>query len=388
MENLAKMFVQEVFEVLYSPVKAFKKIIEKRDFKGVILVLVLVVASMLISQYVVASKLLVETRTPEADDWTEMLVTPHNWTSNGSPSWDATDYQMGNQDGNYSISSLATDNTTIWLKLTDIEPVSCSEDGQKELFFWIKWVNEGESSPTSGTLKLFSGNEESYFESDITSFLTSSGEWANVTLNVGSGQDWTSYNSPDWQNITGLKFELNWPSSANLTMKIDGLFFRQFVPYLDAVGTGGVIQITLFSLGMPFIVDWILWSAILLVVAKVFQEDLGRWANLLVIIGYTYITYAIYTLVNTAFLASLPPITWYIDPSLAQAVLNELWIPLPAYTISLYLPVIGSIWTALLAAVVVRLMLDTNWRKALTIALVAFGLNFVLSPLVQLLIGF
>ena len=31
MENLAKMFVQEVFEVLYSPVKAFKKIIEKRD---------------------------------------------------------------------------------------------------------------------------------------------------------------------------------------------------------------------------------------------------------------------------------------------------------------------------------------------------------------------
>ena len=171
-------------------------------------------------------------------------------------------------------------------------------------------------------------------------------------------------------------------------MKIDGLFFRQFVPYLDAVGTSGVIQITLFSLGMPFIIDWILWSAILMLVAKLFQEDLGRWANLLVIIGYTYITYAVYTLINTAFLASLPPINWYLDPSLAQAVLNELWIPLPAYTISLYLPVIGSIWTALLAAVVVRLMLDTNWRKALTIALVAFGVNFVLSPLVQLLIGF
>jgi hypothetical protein len=388
MENLVKMFVQEVFEVLYSPVKAFKKIIEKRDFKGVILVLVLVIASMLISQYVVASKLLVETRTPEADDWTEMLVTPHNWTSNGSPSWDAADYQMGNDDGNYSISSLATDNTTIWLKLTDIDPVSCSEDGQKELFFWIKWVNEGESSPTSGTLKLFSGSEESYFEADITSLLTSSGEWANVTLNVGSGQSWTSYNSPDWQSITGLKFELNWSSSANLTMKIDGLFFRQFVPYLDAVGTGGVVQITLFSLGMPFIVDWILWSAILMVVAKLFQEDLGRWANLLVIIGYTYITYAVYTLVNTAFLTSLPPINWYLDPSLAQAVLNKLWVPLPAYTISLYLPVIGSIWTALLAAVVVRLILETTWSKALTIALVAFGVNFVLSPLIQLLIGF
>lgn len=382
------MFVQEVFEVLYSPVKAFKKIIEKRDFKGVILVLVLVIASMLISQYVTASKLSIETRTPETDDWTETLTTPYNWTSNGSISWDAADYQMGNDDGNYSISSSAPDETSIWLKLTDIGPISCSEESQKELFFWIKWINEGESSPTSGTIRLFSGSEDSYFESDIASFLTSSGEWANVTLNVGSGQGWTSNNSPDWQSITGIEFELDWSSSANLTMKVDGLFFRRFVPYLEAVGTGGVIQITLFSLGMPFIVDWILWSAVLLVVAKLFQEDLGRWANLLVIIGYTYITSAVYTLVNTAFIASLPPINWYLDSSLAQAVLNELWVPLPAYTVSLYLPVIGSIWTALLAAVVVRLMVDTNWRKALTIALVAFGLNFVLSPLVQLLIGF
>lgn len=382
-----KMFVQEVFEVLYSPVKAFKKIIEKRDFKGVILVLVLVIAAMIVSQYVIASKLMLETRTPENDDWTELLTNQHNWNSNGLLLLDDADYQMGNLDGNHSISSLATANRSIWLKLTNIETINCSEDDQKELFFWIKWINE-ESSPTSGTLKLFSGSEDSYFQSDLTSLLTSSGEWANITLDVGSDQGWTSNNSPDWQSITGMEFKLDWSSSANLTMKIDGLFFRKFVPYLEAVGTIGVIQITLLSLGMPFIMDWILWSAILLVVAKLFQEDLGRWVNLLVIIGYTYITYAVYTFLNTVFLASLPPIDWYLDPAIAQTVLTALWVPLPAYSLSLYLPVIGSIWTALLAAIVVRLMLETTWRKALIISLVAFGLNFVLSPLLQLLIGF
>ncbi|PVX26643.1 MAG: hypothetical protein CW716_05550, partial [Candidatus Bathyarchaeum sp.] len=378
-----KMFVQEVFEVLYSPVKAFKKIVEKRDFKGVILVLVLVISAMIASQYVVASKLSLETRTPETDDWTEMLTGQHNWTSNGLTLLDESDYEMINLDGNHSISSLVPEETSIWMKLTDIESISCSEESQKELFFWIKWINEEESSPTSGTLKLFSGSEDSYFESDITSFLSSSGEWANVTLTVGSDQGWTSSNSPDWQSITGLEFTLDWSSSANLTMKIDGLFFRKFVPLLETAGVGGVVQLGLLNLGVPFIMDWILWSAILLVVAKLFQEDLGRWANLLVIVGYTYITSAVYTLLNTAFIATLPPMNWYIDPVLTQAVLNELWVPLPAYTVSLYLPVIGSIWTALLAAVVVYQMVETNWRKALTISLVAFGVNFILSPLVQ-----
>jgi hypothetical protein len=382
------MFVQDVFEVLYSPVKAFKKIVEKRDFKGVILVLVLVIASMIASQYVVASKLSLETRTPEADDWTELLTGQHNWTSNGLPLLDESDYQMINVDGNHSISSLAPDETRIWLKLTDIEPISCSEESNKELFFWIKWINEEEISPNSGTLKLFSGSEDSYFESDMDPLLNSSGEWANVTLTVGSDQGWTSSNSPDWQSITGLEFTLNWSSAANLTMKIDGLFFRQFIPLLETAGVGGVVQLGLLNLGVPFIMDWILWSAILLIVAKLFQEDLGRWANFLVIIGYTYITSAVYTLVNTAFIATLPPLNWYIDPVLTQAVLNELWVPLPAYTVSLYLPVIGSIWTALLTAVVVRQMVETTWRKALIISVVAFGVNFILSPLVQLLLGF
>jgi hypothetical protein len=382
------MFVREVFEVLYSPVNAFKKIVEKPDFKGVALVLVLVVSSMILSQYVVASKIILETRTPETDDWTELLTNQHNWTSNGSLLLDDADYKMGNVDGNHSVSSSVSSGTSVWLKLTDIGSIDCSEAGQKELFFWIKWTCEGELSPSSGVLKLFSEGEDSYFESDITALLNSSGEWANATLPVGSNQGWTSNNSPDWQSITGVEFKLEWSSSANVTLKVDGLFFRNFVPFIESVGFGGVIQLASLNLIMPFFMDWILWAAILVVVAKLFQENLGRWTVLLVIIGYSFIATVVYTLVSTALIATLPPLHWYLDPAVTQTLLNEMWGPLPAYQLSLYLPLIGSIWTTALAAVVVRLMLQSTWKKALTITVIAFGINFVISPLVQLFLGF
>jgi hypothetical protein len=382
------MFVREVFEVLYSPVNAFKKIVEKPDFKGVALVLVLVVSSMILSQYVVASKIILETRTPKTDDWTELLTNQHNWTSNGSLLLDDADYKMGNVDGNHSVSSSVSSGTSVWLKLTDIGSIDCSEAGQKELFFWIKWTCEGELSPSSGVLKLFSEGEDSYFESDITALLNSSGEWANATLPVGSNQGWTSNNSPDWQSITGVEFKLEWSSSANVTLKVDGLFFRNFVPFIESVGFGGVIQLASLNLIMPFFMDWILWAAILVVVAKLFQENLGRWTVLLVIIGYSFIATVVYTLVSTALIATLPPLHWYLDPAVTQTLLNEMWGPLPAYQLSLYLPLIGSIWTTALAAVVVRLMLQSTWKKALTITVIAFGINFVISPLVQLFLGF
>jgi hypothetical protein len=380
------MGIREIFEVLYSPVKGFKKIIEKPDFKAVILVLALVIASMVISQYVVASKLNLETRTPENDDWTETLTNQHNWTSNGVLLLDATDYMIGNTDGNHSISSSVTAET-VWLKLTDIGSINCSEDDETELFFWIKWINEGELSPTNGSLKLFSGSEDSYFEADIASLLGSSREWANATLNVGSNQGWISNNSPDWQSITGIEFKLDWSSSANLTLKIDGLFFRKFVSLVATGEFNALLPSIIIQAVLSVSMDLLIWSAILLIVAKVFQEELGAWAKLVVVVGYSYITAVVYTLVSAAFISTFPPINAYLDAAILQNVLNELWVPLAAYQVYLYLPLVGSVWLALLASVIVRLLTQTTWRKALLIGAVAFGIKIVLNPLLQMFLG-
>ena len=321
---MLKLVGREVFEVLYSPVNAFRKIIEKPDLKAVLLVLLLAIASTVVFQFIYNSKQLYENRAPEDDDWTESLTNSHSWVSNGLTSLDGADYQMGNSDGNHSVTSSVVNETSIWLKITDFDSINCSgEKGYNELFFWIKWVNEAETFPSSGTLRLFSGSEDSYFESTITEFSTSSGEWTNTTLNVGSEQDWSSSNSSDWQNITGIEFRLVWLDSANLTIKVDGLFFRNFVSPIEAIGFSGAMLSLFVSVAFSVAMNWILWAGIVIIVSKLFGEELGRWNVVFIIIGHAFIVTTVYTLVSALAFSSLPVLSLPLDYDLQIAVFNE-----------------------------------------------------------------
>ena len=371
MENAVKLVGREVFEVLYSPVNAFKKIIEKPDFKGVLLVLLLVMVSSIAVQYVVSSKQLLEIRNPENDDWTEALTNQHAWTSNGALSVDVTDYQLGNS----SISSSALEATGIWLKLTGIDSINCSEEtGYTELFFWINWTNEVESFPSSGTLRLFSGSEDSYFEKDVTDILASSKEWTNMTLNVGSDQGWVSTNSSDWQNITGMEFDLVWSNSANLTLNIDGLIFRTFATSIER----GIFYVEIISVVLQVGMNWILWAGILMIVAKLFQEELGRWNTVFIIIGYVFMATVVTNIANAVAMSTFPTTTWLLNSTATNyyPLDSELWLSNITYQLTSFL--IGEVWIAALSAVVIRLMKNTTWGKAATIAAVAFGIRFIL----------
>jgi len=377
-ENALKLVVREVFEVLYSPVNAFRKIIEKPDFKGVLLVLVMVISSMIVVQYVASSKILLENRLPENDDWTESLTNQHNWVSNGSPSIDDTDYQMGNTDGNHSIASSVLTETSIWLKITDIGSINCSEEtGYKELFFWIKWTNENGLSPSSAILKLFSGSENSYFEKDLTSLLAPSGEWTNTTLNVGPDQGWASNNSPDWQNITGIEFNLVWSDSANLTMKIDGLLFRNFASSVER----GTFYVEIISVILQVGMNWIIWAGLLIIVAKLFHEDLGQWNVFFIIIGYVFMVTVVSNIIHVMLLSTLPSLNYLLDSTstVYYARNPELLISNLAYPLLISLNLIGYVWTTALSAIVIRLMKNITWGKALTISVIAFAVRFALS---------
>jgi hypothetical protein len=372
------LVVQEIFEVLYNPVKAFRKIIEKPDYKGVILVLVLVISSMVVVQYVASSKLFLETRAPENDEWTESLTNQHNWLSSGSLSTDGTDYKMGNEDGNNSIaSSLQSEN--IWMQLTDIDTIDGSEEtGYTELFFWIKWTSDNGITPSSGTLKLFSDSEDSYFETSITSFLASNGEWVNATLNIGPNTGWTSINSPDWQTLTGIEFNLTWTNSANLSMKIDGLFFRKFSSPVYSGEFQSLILPIILEVAITFALNWILWSGILLIVGKLFKVELGRWSVFIIIVGYVFITTFVYTLLSAVPLSTLPSLNVPLDAAAFNSLLSEVWSPLLAYQVWVYLPLIGEVWVAALGAVIIHVMKEIPWSKATTMAAVAFGIRFLL----------
>ncbi len=378
LETALKLGIREVFEVLYSPVNAFRKIIQKPDIKAVLLVLVFVIISTVLVQYVASTKLYLENRMPENDDWTESLVNQHYWISNGSLSLDETDYQMGNVDGNHSIAS-SVQAESIWIKLTDIGSIDSSEEtGYTELFFWIKWTHEEDSVLNLGTLKLYSNGETSYFEKDITSILSSNGEWTNATLGIGPNQGWEANNSPNWQNITGIEFNLKWSSSTDLTVKIDGLFFRKFSSPALSGEFGSLILPILIQVMITFAMNLILWSGILMIVGKLFQIELGPWKVFFVIIGYIFIATFVYNLVTIVPLSTLPPLNVPLEAEAFTALINEVWAPLPAYQVWLYLPLIGEVWIAALCAVVVRVMKDIPWSKATTIAAVAFGVRFLL----------
>jgi len=167
-------------------------------------------------------------------------------------------------------------------------------------------------------------------------------------------------------------------------MKIDGLYFRKFSSPLITGEFSGLIIPIMLQVVMNFAMDWILWAGILIIVAKLFQEDLGRWNVFFVIIGYSFIATVVYTLVNAVSLSTLPMLNVPLDADALNALLDVSWRPLLAYQLSLYIPVIGEVWIAALGAVVVRLMKETTWSKAATIVAVAFAIRFLL----RLFLGF
>ncbi|MCW4015168.1 MAG: hypothetical protein NWF06_02250 [Candidatus Bathyarchaeota archaeon] len=369
------MFGKEILEVLYSPIKAFKKIVEKPDFKAVLLVLLLVISSTVVLQFVYNDKQLYEVRAPEDDDWTEALSGQYDWDATDSISLDATNYQMGNN----SISSSVMGSTSIWLKLSEIDSINCSEAGYTELFFWINMTNQDGLSASSATLKLFSGSEASYFETDLGSLLPSNKDWGNITLNVGSTQGWISVGSPDWQNITGLEFMAVWSSSSDLTLKIDGLFFRNYVSPIESAGLETALLYILFSVTFSVGINWILWSGLVFIVAKLFGEDLGKWNAFFVIIGHVFIATAVYTLISALIFTYLPILTMPVEYDLQVAAFSATWLSNIVYQVGTVLLYAGEIWVAALSAVVLKTMKDIPWGKAATISVLAFALRFALS---------
>jgi hypothetical protein len=382
-----------VFEVLYSPVKAFKKIIEKPEFKGVLLILVLVMFSTVVSQYVVASKFLVRAESPEDDDWTESTAL---WASNGVTSND-TDCMVGN----YSVNSFISNATSVWLKITGLEPFDCSGDtGYKELFFWIKWMHQNGTFPADATLRLFSESENKYFELDLTpSFISnSSDEWSNSTVNnatleVGpENPDWDPVNSPDWKSITGLEFRLVWLSPSDLTIKIDGLHFRKYVSFLETGAFGGIITLTLMSVVVSFSMNLILWASILLLTIKVFNEKGGPWKTFFIIIGHVFIVTVVYELTSAALFSTLPtlnlpvktlPVTTEEEANAVNALIEKRWYPNWAYwgyglLAGFYLPFLRDIWIVALCVIAIYLLCKITWRRATGISLTAFLLRTTL----------
>lgn len=370
-----------MLEVIYSPVKAFKKIVKSHNVKGPLIILLLILLVTAGYQYVSASKGIFEIGTPETDEWTESTSL---WAPEGV-SIDGTDKFVGN----YSVISSVTNDTRVWMRITGIGPLNCSTDEDyTRLSFRIKWIHQNETPPSSNaTLQLFSGDESRYFTLDLANLINVSNTWANLTVNLGpSNQNWSSANSPDWGNITGLEFKLAWLASdaANLTIKIDDLYFGKPVSFLAMDTFSDWFISSLMTTAINFFLAWSIYGILLLLIIKMSGSETGSWGVLFIVIGYTFSIRIIHVLIETFMVSTLPPLVFPLkawnpiagEEELALKLIDDLyqtnWYPTLVYNLTLPVVFAFYAWAIALSTIAIRFLREFAWKKAASVSITAY----------------
>ena len=296
-------FAQWIFGAIYSPRETFHEIIESPDIKGVLLLLILVLSFSVGALYVSGSRFLVVTATPENDDWTDSQ-SQLLWSSNGNLQFDSNDAVIGNT----SVVSPISGGSAIWLNLTSIGEFNCTAGNFEVLGFYIKWTHSSNTTPNTALVSLFSG-ANSRFELNITDFLsTSNNQWDSLMIDVGSKNDkFKETNSPNWGNITSVGFLLTWEDPANITLKLDGIYFGKYV----FLATTGFFESWISSFSIltvfDFFLKWLLFSAGLWLVLRGYADQKSSFRNLFYISGYCFSGLIIYVLIRFFSFLVIPP---------------------------------------------------------------------------------
>lgn len=378
----------QILQVLYAPRKAFKEIAQEPKYLGPILILILFVAANTAYGYTILSKSYIEQTLPKVDAstgqfdvWTENATL---WTS--APGVAITenfnDFVNGSYDGNRSISFSALNSSQIFMQLMNIGPVNCSgPDGYKNVSLRIEMVDPL-TAPSNASIYLFSGGNSNYLYYNLTNTLSnmSASVWNNLTIPLTT-ESWVN-NGADWSNITGLKLEVGWPQPSNVTMLVDGLFFRGlFQTPMDAAGASYLFSYTLSSV-LQFAIEWIFVSGIIFIAAR----GLGAktvWKPILILVGFALIVLVVQTLINIIAISTLPNLYYSFEflggtTTEMSAAANKLYDQTALVSaISGYVRIATLAWLVALCAIASRLRTELSWIKSALISLVAVGVTTI-----------
>jgi hypothetical protein len=387
----------QVLKVLYAPQKVFKQILKEPKYAGPALVMILFIAANVGYGYAILSKTYVEQTLPQSGQVNQWNDNATKWTSNANKTENFNDYISGSYYGNNSIEFSMINSSRVFMELMNIGPVDCSEpNGYKNMSFRIKIVDP-QISPANVSIYLSSqentsvtGNSSGYFYQNLTdAFLKSSSTvWNNLTISIGPTGQWLMIEDANWTDITGLKLDFTWLGNSNVTVLVDGLFFRGiFKSPLQTAGASYLIDYGIIGL-LEFGVEWIFASGLILMIAKALGAKI-TWKPILVAVGFAFIILFVQSILNTVAVSTLPKLYYtleYIGGTQAEMNVGanklyaQTWL---VSTILGYLRLAAYVWIIALCAIATRLLTSFSWVKSALVAAVAL----VVTILVTLLLG-
>ena len=372
------MFATDILKVIYAPHKAFKGIIQNPKYFGPTLIVILFIAASMGSTYAAISKTCIEKTLPDGkllDEWTENRTL---WASNAGRT-ESNDSMNGSYYGNKSIAFSITNNTEVWAQLKDIGPVNCSgPDGYSKLSFRIKWTNP-EVKPANATIQLLSTISSEYFSYNLTGALPNFtyNVWNNLTLPLISDGWSNSSSAASWDNITGLKLDFAWVDSSNITLVVDGVFFRgNFNSLLESAATAFLVNYAFMAFTQILLV-WVILTGLIYLMGRGLGGSV-LWKPVLIVIGFTLVPMVIQSLVNTAAYLSSPTVHYPLEliggvsgeSDIAfNAILEQTWL---TSQIMRYTQVAVYVWTIALCSLAVRVLTGFGWAKSFLIGAAAY----------------
>ena len=388
------MILTDIVEVLYAPRKAFKRVVANPKYLGAIIIFLLFVGLQVgyaIGQF---SKIELE-QTQPVSGVIQTFTNATSWAA--APNVDLTnnfdDYYNNTVFianllrpptdplayyplfGNFSLQIDAADTNTVSAALIDTTDVDCTENGFQNLTLNVKLV-QPQFAPQTATLTLYSLAESNYYTYDLTSDLAAASainQWGNLTIQVGpNAQGWSETGNPQWNNITSLSLQFDYPESQNITIRIGALFFRGlYLTPMEYNSVGLLVQfIQVYSLQFGF--TWLLLSIFIYLLCRGLKSPV-LWKPLFIVMGFAMMVMVIRAAISVIATVAMPSLYYPFDVSF-----GTLFDPLgvlyyPASAIPALLPQSQVSLAAIDASLVVFRGIITTVFVASYVWLVALG---------------
>lgn len=371
--------IPKIIKVLYSPSKVFRELSEKMSYKGVILVLILIIASNIFVGYTFSMKQYIRKVKPnlllgQSDIWTENATL---WNSNGNcVESDDKIY------GEYSINCTIINETEVYIQMTlPEETINCSAYEFNQTNFSLKLSSS--TDPACISLILFSANT-GRFILDLKEKVREIKKWNNISVSLGEKEDeWINKENASWHAINGVGLLVEFPEKVNASLLLDALIFQgQYESRVNYFITDAIlISIRYFMFSILF---WIIFGGLLYFLIKYSGSSLRIKGNL-IISGYSLTTFfvqAVFHAILALFL--LPRIYYQVDVPTKSYIPTQL--PTAAeliFSVLFYSQFVFLAWGIVISIFAVRTLGNLTISKSTIISLASYLTAFFLAGLLS-----